>query len=189
MSLTRAEILASALSILDEFGLADLSMRRIATALGVQPGALYWHFDNKQSLLAALAVDVLGRLPEAPDVATGGLGPWCRDFRNRLLAHRDGAELVSAVLAMRLLEPSPVDVLAGALARSGQPRPEADAAAALVVHFILGHTLDRQGYAQSAQLGAAGPPGPDPERSFAYAVDLLETGLLTVLGGQSSRRE
>lgn len=189
MSLTRAEILSSALAILDEFGLADLSMRRIATALGVQPGALYWHFDNKQSLLAALAGEVLGALPEPGDPLGGGIADWARDLRDQLLAHRDGAELVSAVLAMRLLDPSPVDVLASAFARAGLRPADAGAGSALVVHFVLGHSLDRQGYAQSAQLGAAGPPGPDPDEAFAYAVTLLEAGLGAAYADQADRRQ
>ncbi|WP_425308780.1 TetR family transcriptional regulator [Ammonicoccus fulvus] len=189
MSLTCAEILTSALAILDEFGLADLSMRRIATALGVQPGALYWHFDNKQSLLAALAGEVLGTLPEPGDLRGGGIAIWAGELRDRLLAHRDGAELVSAVLAMRLLDPSPVDILANALMRAGLPPTDAGAGSALVVHFVLGHSLDRQGYAQSAQLGAAGPPGPDPDEAFAYAVALLEVGLRTAFGDQGSLRQ
>lgn len=52
MQLRRGDVLDGAMAILDEFGLADLTMRRLATSLGVQPGALYWHFPNKQTLLA-----------------------------------------------------------------------------------------------------------------------------------------
>ncbi len=189
MSLTRAEILASALEILDGFGLADLSMRRIATSLGVQPGALYWHFDNKQSLLAALAAEILGTLPTLGEPLGGGIAIWASDFCDRLLAHRDGAELVSAVLAMRLLDPSPVDLLADALTRAGLPPEDAAAGGALVVHFVLGHSLDRQGYAQSAQLGAAGPPGPDPDAAFAYAIALLDVGLRAGFPDQAPRRQ
>lgn len=178
MSLKRAEILAAAMSILDDFGLADLSMRRIATSLGVQPGALYWHFDNKQSLLAALAGEVLAGLREPADPSPAGLTSWCVGLRDRLLAHRDGAELVSSVLAMRLLAESPVDLLGAALVRWGLGPADADAAAALVVHFVLGHSLDRQGYAQSRELGIAGPEGADPEHRFRFGVAQL-VGVLT----------
>lgn len=40
MQLSRETITAAALSILGEYGLGDVSMRRVATALGVAPGAL-----------------------------------------------------------------------------------------------------------------------------------------------------
>ena len=50
-----------ALQILDEYGLPDLTMRRLAGALDVQASALYWHFPNKQTLLAELANRILAR--------------------------------------------------------------------------------------------------------------------------------
>ncbi len=44
-------------------------MRKLATRLGVQAGALYWHFAGKQSLLDAMA----DRFPEdfAADLPAG----------------------------------------------------------------------------------------------------------------------
>lgn len=177
MALTRAVILSASLGILDDYGLADLSMRRIAATLGSAPAALYWHFANKQSLLAALAAEVLGDLHGPSEVTHSTLTAWCFDLRDRLLAHRDGAELVSSVLAMRLLEVSPADLLADSLRAAGFPDDTAGAAAATVVHFVLGHTLDRQGYLQSEELGVAGPPGLDPEAAFVYGVELLSTSL------------
>lgn len=178
MALTRTAIVTTALGILDDYGLADLSMRRIAGALGAAPAALYWHFANKQSLLAGLAAELLTGLRGPDGLRRDSLTGWCIDLRDRLLAHRDGAELVSSVLAMRLLEVSPVDLLTGSLVDSGFPEHHAGPAAALVVHFVLGHTLDRQGYAQSLQLGIAGPPGPDPDTAFTYGLALLVGALV-----------
>ena len=66
---TRDGIIDTALRLLEETGLPDLSMRRLASALGVQPSALYWHFENKQSLLAAVAARIVGAAEPAP--ATG----------------------------------------------------------------------------------------------------------------------
>lgn len=171
----------AALTILDDYGLADLSMRRIAGALGAAPAALYWHFANKQSLLAGVAGVLLADL-EGPSACTHeGLTRWCADLRARLLAHRDGAELVSSVLGMRIQEVSPADLLARSLTDAGFTEATAGPAAALVVHYILGHTLDLQGYAQSQQLGVAGPPGPDPDVAFAFGVRLLVDGLMNEL--------
>ena len=65
MQLRRADVVDGAMAILDEYGLADLTMRRLASSLGVQPGALYWHFPNKQTLLGALADRILAPL-DAP---------------------------------------------------------------------------------------------------------------------------
>ena len=47
MALSRDEVLAGAMRVLDEVGLDGLTMRRLAKKLRVQPGALYWHFADK----------------------------------------------------------------------------------------------------------------------------------------------
>src|ERR1700742_2919958 len=50
----RDEVLTAALELLDEVGLDALTTRKLAEKLGVQPGALYRHFDSKRSLLHAM---------------------------------------------------------------------------------------------------------------------------------------
>ena len=62
MSLTRQDVLGAALVILDEYGLADLSMRRLGDVLGVRAGALYHHVPNKQTLLAWVADGILATI-------------------------------------------------------------------------------------------------------------------------------
>ena len=52
--LSRECIIHAAADILQTYGLQDLSIRKVASQLGVQPGALYWHFPNKQALLGAV---------------------------------------------------------------------------------------------------------------------------------------
>lgn len=101
MQLHKPDVVAAAATILDDYGIADLSMRRLARELNVSPSALYWHFANKQQLLGALADRVL-----APACADPGPGSWrwrirtvCARLRDALLSHTDGAELVSASLA------------------------------------------------------------------------------------------
>lgn len=143
MALTRARIVAAAEEILEAYGLGDLSMRRVAERLGVQAGALYYHLPNKQSLLAAVADDVLGGLG---DVA--GLGEWAIAYRGLLLAHRDGAELVASTRAMGLGEVDPT-----AVARPFAPEDEADEVLATFEHFVLGATLHDQTQAQLRELG------------------------------------
>ncbi len=73
----RADVVDRALAVLDAYGLADLTMRRLGGELGVQPSALYHHFPDKQSLLAAVADEILAR--GRRQVTSG----WPRDFRPR----------------------------------------------------------------------------------------------------------
>ena len=49
-SLSREEILAKALELVDEGGIESVSMRRLAAALGKAPMALYTYFDSVQEI-------------------------------------------------------------------------------------------------------------------------------------------
>ena len=59
MQLHKRDLVAKATEVLDNYGIADLTMRRLARELDVSPGALYWHFANKQELLGAVADRIL----------------------------------------------------------------------------------------------------------------------------------
>jgi TetR/AcrR family tetracycline transcriptional repressor len=53
--LDRESVIDAALRLADEEGLDSVSFRRLAEQFGVTPMALYWHFADKEALLAALA--------------------------------------------------------------------------------------------------------------------------------------
>jgi AcrR family transcriptional regulator len=53
--LDRDVVVDAALAIADDEGLEAVSLRRLADRLAVTPMALYWHFDDKEALLGALA--------------------------------------------------------------------------------------------------------------------------------------
>jgi AcrR family transcriptional regulator len=61
--LTRERIVAAGIRVADAEGLAQLSMRRIATALGVAPMSLYRHVNGKDELLVSMMDSVLGEDP------------------------------------------------------------------------------------------------------------------------------
>lgn len=135
----RDSVARNALTLLDEVGLADLSMRRIAARLDVQPSALYWHFSSKQELLAELADRITSSIPQgSADVLI-----TARSIRDALFAYRDGAELVLSTYALQLGASHAQSVLAEALQASGAT--EAADRAAAILHFVLGHaTLVQQ---------------------------------------------
>jgi TetR/AcrR family tetracycline transcriptional repressor len=64
--LTTDAVLAAARRLLHEQGPDGLSMRRIATELGVLPNALYSHVADKQALLDALVDQLLGEIKPPP---------------------------------------------------------------------------------------------------------------------------
>ncbi|EMY32420.1 TetR family transcriptional regulator [Arthrobacter crystallopoietes BAB-32] len=122
MALTRGQIEDAAMEILRNYGLADLSMRRLARDLGVQPGALYWHVKNKQELLVVLAGRILAGVGEGAvegatagesagaeaeshgdpveDAGWGAVRRLAGEIRAALLEVRDGADVVSLAQAM-----------------------------------------------------------------------------------------
>lgn len=190
---SRDDVVEAALRILDDLGLPDLTMRRLAAALDVQPSALYWHFPNKQTLLAELADRIVAarRGPASADPAPADPASDWRDavrgeaaaLRDALLAYRDGAEVVSSTLALGLGSPETVDRLARAVAGGGFDPETSRRAATALLHFVLGHVSHEQQRLQYDSLGvlADGDRSPfdedDPAAAFAFGVDLLVGGL------------
>lgn len=103
VQLHRETITSQALELLDTYGLADMTMRRVANSLGVAAGALYWHIANKQELITAVAKKILQpvfALVDAPPGSTyASPQDFCTTLHSTLLAHRDGAELVHAAVS------------------------------------------------------------------------------------------
>ncbi|WP_022885477.1 TetR/AcrR family transcriptional regulator C-terminal domain-containing protein [Glaciibacter superstes] len=183
---SREDVVRAALHILDEYGLPDLTMRRLSPALCIQPSALYWHFSNKQSMLAELSDRIVSRgLPaQAESEWTTQVRTAAAALRDALLTYRDGAEVVLSTLALRLGSTVAHDRLASAIAAGGFDDIIIDQAATTLLHFVLGHVSHEQQRMQYDSLGAltetpAGAPrgAPTPATEFAFGVDLLVGGL------------
>ncbi len=179
MALTADRIVHAACTILDDYGLADLTMRRVAEALGVKAGALYWHFANKQTLLAAVADEVLASSGvfdgegDEEDLAGGAAG-----FRAQLLAHRDAAELVASTRAMGLGSVDPARYARAELGARGMRDDEAEGVAEAFMHFVLGHVMEEQTQAQLADLGVVDAfDGSRAQRHFEQGIQLLVAGV------------
>jgi TetR/AcrR family transcriptional regulator, tetracycline repressor protein len=190
VQLHRSDVVAKAAEILDNYGIADLTMRRLARELSVSPGALYWHFSDKQELLGAVADRLLATA--APRSISGPAGgPWpdrvvalCSALRDALLSATDGAELVSASFsAGRSAELSRiVEALADACRESGLTADDANLAARTIIYYVLGFTADEQ---SRLQWDAAGATVADSDSvwsenaggRFTFGLDLLVDGL------------
>lgn len=186
MQLHKRDVVDAATTILDNYGIADLTMRRLARELNVSPGALYWHFDNKQQLLGALADRILEAVCAADDAST----TWrdrvtgiCARLRDALLVHTDGAELVSGSFAAGQSQAA-VDVLAAltaAAAEAGVAPTHAELAARTVIYYVLGFTVDEQSRIQLDSAGALETGSPtlaeDPSARFTFGLRLLLDGI------------
>lgn len=209
MQLRRNDVLEGAIAILDEYGLADLTMRRLATSLGVQPGALYWHFPNKQRLLAAVTDAILAGVCAGADQdgdadsgrgdtprhgsGTGPDGPWdrrlrtlARRMRDCLLSHRDGAEVATASYSARLASDAPRRVLVSACRDAGLAEDHARMAADSLFFSVLGQTTDEQSRMQMDSHGALADES-SPMFEAPSAADRFDFGLELFIDGVRSR--
>jgi len=189
MSHHRSDVVRHALEVLDRHGLADLSMRRLAADLGVQPSALYWHFANKQALLAAVADEVLSRgvRPVADGPWTERVTSYAHQLRDAMLAYRDGAELVATAQAFGLGEADPAGRLVDLLECDEEL---AQVAATTLLHFVLGHVTDEQMNLQASSVGAIedDPLSPGRRGERLMGTDAFATGLGIVVAGVAAHR-
>jgi TetR/AcrR family tetracycline transcriptional repressor len=194
MRLRRERVVDVAIALLDADGLDALTMRKLATRLGVQPGALYWHFAGKQALLDAMADRFLEGF--TADLLTGS---WDEQFaalgwrlRQVLLSHRDGARVMAGTYVAEpntiLLGNVAIEILQGA----GLPPERAGWATFAAFHFVLGHTIEEQAQIELTARGAWEPKltvdgienklaatafTADPAERFGYGLQLFLDGI------------
>lgn len=107
--LDRSRLIDAALRLVEDQGLQALTFSSLAKRLGVTPPALYWHFKNRDELLAAMVDHAFADLhPPAPRAATWQeqareLYGW---FRERLLAQPAvfGTTTFGVLLPYRFIE-------------------------------------------------------------------------------------
>ena len=81
--LTRDAVTKRALALADELGLEALTIRKLATELGVTPMALYWHFRGKDELLDGLVERVWSEI----DISVDPAAPWADQLRGLLTSY------------------------------------------------------------------------------------------------------
>ena len=195
MQLHKRAVVDAATTLLDSYGIADLTMRRLARELNVSPGALYWHFANKQELLGAVADRNLESVGDVSGGWRDRVAGTCGRLRDALLSHTDGAELVSASFAAGQSDAMAriLTQLSGAAADAGVDPTHAELAARTIVYYVLGFTVDEQSRLQWDAAGAELPDeqsvlSDDPSARFEFGLRLLVDGIAahsdSVVGGR-----
>jgi TetR/AcrR family transcriptional regulator, tetracycline repressor protein len=183
--LTKAAIVQAALDLLDEAGMDGLTVRALASRLGVQAPALYWHVRNKQALLDEMATRIWRQVGDVMSGLPAGL-PWrevmatyAATVRRELLGHRDGAKAFSGTT---LTDPDVVrrqEVTFGSLVRQGFTLPDAVRGLLLLHNFTIGFCIEEQAVIQALASG-------DERYSLARRAELIgpDTAPLAVEAGQ-----
>ena len=100
MHLDRDKIISAGLEILDTYGLADMTIRRIAGKLNSAPGSIYWHVKNKQEIFVLVARRIATEVDEAIGQGAGMTGAdILLRMHDVLLRYRDGADIFSLAYA------------------------------------------------------------------------------------------
>jgi AcrR family transcriptional regulator len=127
----RTALLAAAIREIESVGVEHLSLRSLATEVGVSPSAAYHHFADKDALIAAVALQGFAMLEQAVTDAAAAV-PAATDPATRLGAAA-GAYIDFAVAHPHLFR----------VAFSGhRPDLSAGPGPAAVLHPLLGQLLD-----------------------------------------------
>ncbi|MCP2165314.1 TetR/AcrR family transcriptional regulator C-terminal domain-containing protein [Goodfellowiella coeruleoviolacea] len=205
--LSRDQVLAAALRLVDRDGVAGLTMRRLGAELGVEAATLYYHVPNKADVLNAL-VDraVVAALAAAPPGRPADWPVWLRELavalRAELLRHPNLLPLAATRPVVAPAGLASVERVAAALCAAGFSPRRALHLINIVATTVLGHTLaeaghtpghedvspdteelatriDRSGHPVLRAAVAAGLGRPDDDQArFELAMDALFTGLV-----------
>ena len=165
-ALTRARVVAAALELADQEGLERLSMRRLATELGVEAMSLYHHVADKSDLYDAMVGAVLDEVELPID------GTWAErveaiagELRRVSLAHSHAHQLV---LTRGFRVPAvlrPADALLEALRSSGMSDAEAVRGFWTLLSYVMGSV--------GCQLAEQPADGEDPDGADTCAAGVV----------------
>ncbi|WP_418004423.1 TetR/AcrR family transcriptional regulator [Mycobacterium sp. PDNC021] len=141
--MTRSTIREAALQVIDDDGIAAVSMRSVSRLLGVDAKSLYHHVADKDDLLDAVAEHLLGQL--RPPTPTGDLRTDLRalayEFRRVTLAHPEAATLVLTRQMSTLAGLTPVDALLSILRQAGANPEQSVRLTRVLVAAVVGMLL------------------------------------------------
>ncbi|MEU7831498.1 TetR/AcrR family transcriptional regulator [Nonomuraea sp. NPDC049129] len=199
-TLTREYLAAAALALIDAHGLRKFSMRKLGTAVGFDPMAVYRHYDDQEDLFDGVAETLF------TEVNVDTLpwdGPWrelaqnyCLRLRDTLLRHPQAVPLFAT---RPVRSPASIDTGVKMLTKlSDADIPPAQGLRIIrcLREFTIGHTLaiavTKLGADQRSRKPEPGSPDYNLLAEAADATTLddhFETGLTAILSGfeQSAR--
>jgi AcrR family transcriptional regulator len=152
--LTREQIVAGAIALLDAEGADGLSMRKLGTRLGSGTTSAYWHVANKDELLDLALDEVLGEvtLPQDhPEDWRAAVADYVRGVRRVMLEHT----WISAVIGRRPnVGPHSIDLserMLSMLESVGFGLVDAARAASSLTAYAIGNALSEAAWRDAQQ--------------------------------------
>jgi len=198
--LTRERIVEVAAALVDAEGLEAVSVRRLATELGVAGPSLYNHFATKNEILDAVADAVVAQVDVsffATHAWQDALRLWAHSYHAVLCAHPHIVPVLAQGPGRRPSALAMADTVYGGLIAAGWPPARATHIGALMRYLVTGSALgsfalgfdeDPQVYAEryphlrDAHLLAEHRRSVD-EGAFALGLETVITGLEAMKNG------
>lgn len=154
--LSRDSIRDAALALIDEHGLAALSMRGLAQALGVQAASLYSHYATKDAVLDEVANLLISHV-HTSGFERGwreGLVGWARSYRAALSAHPHAVPLIASGTQRREEFLRMANEVHGGLVGAGWPARRATEISGAVKYLVIGaaSTSFASGFADDVEV-------------------------------------
>lgn len=167
--LDRARVVRAALTLLDEGGLDNLSMRRLADRLGIKAASLYWYVRDKDELLSLLADAISAEVREPQEGASWRalMEALLWEYRRVLRAHRDAARILSGTFPAGPHRLRLTDLALGALRAAGLDDRDTVRAARLLVDYVTAFVLEEDN--ETALRTAAAGHAPTEQATRAEA--------------------
>ena len=195
--LTRQRIVEVASALVDAEGLEAVSVRRLATELGVQGPSLYNHFATKAEILDAVADAVIAQVDLSAFASHDwreALRLWAHSYHAVLSAHPNIVPVLAHGPGRRPAALAMADVVYGALVQAGWSPARATHIGALMRYLVTGSALgsfalgfpgdpqlyDRYPHLRHAHLLAENQERVD-EGAFVLGLDTLLSGLDSLL--------
>ncbi|RSN15500.1 TetR family transcriptional regulator [Nonomuraea sp. WAC 01424] len=208
--LTREQIVAAAIELLDAEGVEALSMRKLGARLGAGATSLYRHVTNRDELIQLAVDDVCGELdlpaPADPAQWRAAVAHTATEVRAMVLRH-PWVALELGQIGLIHIGPNAMRMSSELLAwfeAAGFPAREKQPAAGTLMSYVIGiataeaayiSLIARSGSTESAWVASRSQDfdeGADPrqlrEDHFAYGLDRVLDGLAARLDGRGSGR-
>jgi AcrR family transcriptional regulator len=201
--LTRQRIVETASALVDAEGLEAVSVRRLATELGVQGPSLYNHVATKAEILDAVADAVIAQVDVSAFATHNWLEAlrlWAHSYHAVLSAHPNIVPVLAHGPGRRPAALAMADVVYGALVDAGWSPARATHIGALMRYLVTGSALgsfalgfsgDPQLYARYPHLRQAHLLAENQERvdegAFVLGLETLLSGLESLLKNGADR--